>query len=84
MEPANRQLFIVMVWAFLPDETLYLGEHPVIADGQYEAMQPAIDELVALTNIGQLEDLIPPETEFFATIKTQYRGRYYFANDTGE
>ena len=78
MELVNKQLFIVMVWAFLPDETMYLGEHPVIADTQYDAMQPAIDELVSYTNLGQVTKM-PSETEFFATIKTQYRGRYYFA-----
>jgi len=84
--PMNKQLFIVMVWAFLDledgsSEVSYLGENPVLSDGQEAALQPAIDELVILYNMHNPTDKLPVETNFFATIKTSYRGMYFDAND---
>ena len=79
----NSTLFIVMVWAFLPDgDHMFLGEHPVLASNQTEALKPAIDELVAEYNMEFApEGMMPEGTSFFATIKTNYRGRYYASSD---
>jgi hypothetical protein len=76
----NKQLFIVMVWAIVPykeeNEIIFLGDTPVLADGQEVALKPAIDELTIVYNMSNTEKL-PPETSFFATIKTSYRGMYF-------
>ncbi len=76
----DQQMFIVMVWAFYDGDYEFLGEQPVLAMNQTEALQPAIDELIAITNMSRSENL-PLNVSFFATIKTSYRGRYFDGGD---